>query len=207
MRAIEVLTREKILETVIYRMVDRDSNADLLNNVPHIRILDLAAAYYCILSQEDGYHAGVFINDETLRHFGIREEELDAAARRNTAAAGFLVQRVSKILGIQEEGFPEFMYVLTNSEAMYGASVILYPDYLRKLAEEMGTDLYILPSSIHEVIAVTVSGMEPTMLQDIVKEINGTNGVISPYEVLSNNVYRYSLGSGLVCAGLDATKK
>lgn len=110
------------------------------------------------------------------------------------------------MLGIQEDCFPE-IYVLINRESLFGASVILYPDYLRKLAERMGTDLYVLPSSIHEVIAVTTSGMEPSDLQDLVKTVNGTGWAVRPNEVLSNNVYRYSRDGGLVRVTDDGKKK
>lgn len=207
MKAKEILTKEEILGTVTYRMMNKDANAGLLSGMPHICILDLAAVYYCILSQEDGFHSGAFITWECCGHFGIGKEELDAAARRNTEAAGFFSLRLSSVLGIQEDCFPEFMYFLTNREKLYGASVILYPDYFRKLAEKMGTDLYVLPSSIHEVIAVTVSGMDPSSLQDIVKEVNGMVGVIREDEVLSNNVYRYSRDGSLTCVTLDGKRK
>ena len=199
MRAKEVLTKEKILGTVAYRMMNKAAGAELLDQMPHVCIMDLAAVYYCILSQEEDCHTGAFITWECCRHYGIQKEELDAAAGRNTKAAGFYSRRLSSVLGIREDCFPEFMYFLTNRERRYGASVILYPDYLGKLAGEMGTDLYILPSSIHEVIAVTVSGMDPSALQDIVKEVNGTKGIIRPDEVLSNNVYRYRRDGGLTC--------
>lgn len=205
MKAIGVLTKEKILETVIYRMVNKDANADLLNNVPHMRIMDLAAAYYCILGQEDGYHAGMFINAGILRHYGIRVDELDAAARRNTEAGGFTIQELGEMPGMPEEILPVHMYVVTNRPLLYGASAILYRDYFRILAEQLG-EVYILPSSVHELIVVPASYGDPADLQEIVKEINGS-GLISRNEVLSNNVYRYGADEGLVCATLDGKKR
>lgn len=203
----ELLTKEKILETVVYRMVNRKANTEMLEEMPHIQILDLAAVYCIRLGLENGCNTGMIMNRETCRHYGIQEGELAEAAGRNTEAMGFSSWRVSELIGIQEDCFPEFMYVLTNRERAYGASVILYPDYLRKLTGRMGTDLYILPSSIHEVIAVTTSGMEAPALQDIVKKINGMEGVIRRDEVLSNNVYRYSRDGGLVCVTQDDKKR
>ena len=175
--------------------------------MPHICILDLAAVYYCILSQEDGYHIGLFINNELCQHFGIQPEELDAAARQNTEAAGFTARECCRLLGLPEGILPWRMYAITNQQEQYGASALLYEECFRSLADQEDGDLYILPSSIHELIAVPVVTGDLTGLQDIVREINCTKDVISPDEVLSNNVYRYSRDGGLTCVTLDGKRK
>ena len=120
---------------------------------------------------------------------------------------GFTVQDAGEALGIQGDRFPESMYVLTNRESLYGASIMLYEDYFLRLAERAGTDLYILPASIHELIAVPAVNGELAGLQNIVKEINGTEEAISPGEVLSNNVYWYSREGGLTYAVVTSDTK
>lgn len=209
MKAGEVLTKEKMLETVVYRIMNRDANAELLDKIPHMRIMDLAAAYYCILDQEYGYYMGTFISWEYCGYFGIHKEELDAAAGRNTEAGGFITRKFSEILGLPEEirPVPDLMYVMTNQAALYGAAIILYGDYFRSLAEQTGGELYILPSSIHELIAVPATDGDLAGLQDIVKEVNGKEEAISPHEVLSDNVYRYSRDGGLMCVTRDGKRK
>ena len=121
-----VLTKEEILGTVAYRMMNRDANAELLKWIPHICILDLAAAYYCILRLDNGCRFGMLITHESCRHYGIRAEELDAAARRNTEAGGFITRKFSEILELPEEirPVPDLMYVRTNQAALYGAALI-----------------------------------------------------------------------------------
>ena len=42
------------------------------------------------------------------------------------------------------------MYVLSNKQKLQGAACMFYPDVLKNFAEEKNSDLYILPSSIHE---------------------------------------------------------
>lgn len=196
----EVLTKEKMLETAVYRMMNRDANSELLKGIPHMRIMDLAAAY-CYM--------GTFISWEHCGYFGIHKEELDAAARRNTEAGGFITRKFSEILELPEEirPVPDLMYVMTNRAALYGAAIILYKDYFRSLAEQTGGDLYILPSSIHELIAVPATDWDLAGLQDIVKEVNGKEEAISPHEVLSDNVYRYSRDGGLMCVTRDGKRK
>lgn len=82
------------------------------------------------------------------------------------------------------------MLVLSNKTKVFGASCMLYPEVLKPLSEELGTDLYILPSSIHEVIIMPVNELlSRNDLADMVKEINENE--VLPQEVLSDNVYRY----------------
>ena len=42
------------------------------------------------------------------------------------------------------------MYVMTNSEKINGASEIMFPENLEKLSSKFDSDIYIIPSSIHE---------------------------------------------------------
>lgn len=82
------------------------------------------------------------------------------------------------------------MYVISNKEMKNGATSMFYDDALETLSEKIGTDLYILPSSIHEVIAVSTDFGTPETLSEIVREVNGTQ--VSEEEQLSDNVYYYS---------------
>ncbi len=199
-----LLTKEKILESVVYQMVNREANIEALEEMPHIQILDLAAVYCCLFGLENGCTFKLDVDCEICRQYGIRDGELEAAAMRNTEKMGFFAIGLDEAIGMPEIALS--IYVLTNRERLYGASVMLYEGYFRILAEQMGTDLYILPSSIHEVIAVPVKGMDPADLQDLVKETNSTEGMMEPHEVLSNNVYKYGRGEGLTCAASDTKK-
>ena len=62
-------------------------------------------------------------------------------------------------------------------------------DELHELAESLESDLYILPSSVHEVIAVSSDMGSPEMLAQMVVEVNMQE--VSLDERLSNQVYHY----------------
>ena len=81
------------------------------------------------------------------------------------------------------------MYVISNDRGLNGAISMLYEDKLHGLAEEIGTDLYIMPSSVHEVIAVSSNMGDPNELAQMVAEINMDQ--VSLEERLSNQVYHY----------------
>ena len=45
---------------------------------------------------------------------------------------------------------PMTMLVITNTGRLYGAAVILYSGMLKQVADKADSDLFILPSSLHE---------------------------------------------------------
>ena len=81
------------------------------------------------------------------------------------------------------------MYVITNESKLFGAASMLYEEPLYELAEKIGSDLYILPSSIHEVIAVSADFGSPDEWAEMVYEINMDQVDIN--DRLSNQVYCY----------------
>lgn len=64
------------------------------------------------------------------------------------------------------------MYVMTNRRKINGAAEILFPENLDKLASVLHSDIYIIPSSIHEVIAISSNGHSADELQEMVNDIN-----------------------------------
>ena len=58
------------------------------------------------------------------------------------------------------------------------------------MAQEMGNNFFILPSSVHEVILLPDTGNEDS--EDLKKIINAVNTTqVAPEEVLSDTLYRY----------------
>ena len=74
-------------------------------------------------------------------------------------------------------------------QGINGAVSMLYEDKLYALAQQSGTDLYILPSSTHEVIALPASMESPEKLAQMVYDINMSQVALG--ERLSNQVYYY----------------
>ena len=83
------------------------------------------------------------------------------------------------------------MYVLTNYLRQYGAACMFYQGVLSKFAMTVGTDFYILPSSVHEVILLPVrKDYTKEKLQEMVRQVNRTQ--VAEEDVLSDNIYLYS---------------
>ncbi|MDD5922538.1 MAG: DUF5688 family protein, partial [Eubacteriales bacterium] len=67
------------------------------------------------------------------------------------------------------------MMVLTNAEQVYGVSALFYPDQLGEMTDKLGGNFFILPSSVHEIIAIPDDGsMEVKDLEQMVMEINAS---------------------------------
>ena len=97
------------------------------------------------------------------------------------------------------------MWVISNERGTCGAASMLYEDKLHRLAESVGTDLYILPSSVHEVIAVSAEMGGPEELARMVAEINMDQVELG--ERLSNQVYRYDKDLRKVTLATDTPNK
>lgn len=84
------------------------------------------------------------------------------------------------------------MYVLTNKQRSNGAVCMIYDKVLEEFAKKQGKDIYILPSSVHEVILVpAVEGINPKDLSDMVKEVNSSE--LDDIDVLSDHIYKYDI--------------
>lgn len=190
------LNKEKILSSVTCQIINLEKNAGRLTRIPHEEFLDLAVIYRVRMDKENTY--SFTITGEICRKYSISLEDLHIAAVKNMEKEGFTVQTLASVIeeitGMQEETISEncfTAYVLTNKSRLDGATVMMYGKHFSRIARKLNTDLYVLPSSIHEVLAVPDDGINPYELKTIVHDVN--SGVVSDDEILSENIYRYSM--------------
>lgn len=169
-----------VKEHIVYKLIRRDANEELLKQIPYEPFLDLAVVYYIQIDNTRFGSAAIQIRNEHLRYWRVEKEEICRLAEKNTP----------RIYPVQIRQIVRFMYVATNEQCSLGAAVMRYPDFREKVRGMIRGDFYILPSSIHEVILVPESfGLEPERMQEMVKEINQTG--VAPEEVLSDSVYYF----------------
>ena len=81
------------------------------------------------------------------------------------------------------------MYVLTNPDQRLGSGLIVHDKVLRHILDTIGEDIYVLPSSIHELIVIPSSVVDDeNYLTKMVHEINQNE--VEPKDRLSDDVYR-----------------
>lgn len=202
----DLTKKEFILGHVEYQLVNADRNAERLQGVPSKKIADLAALYRTVISNDERGTASYIVSDEMMKNAGISIEELDEATDRNTKNAGFLVKSMQQVMA-EMMGMPEEMaeamadgpqmFVLTNDRKTNGASILLFKEQLVELAEKVDDDFFILPSSIHELLAIPASQVDDAeQLRQMVREVNDTQ--VAPDEILGYEVYLYNRETGEV---------
>ena len=189
---------EQMKSKLSMEVVSADRNADLLQNVPHEKMEDMAVVYRLMLGQMDEGSGTVLVTDQLMERFGITHEQLRQDALENAPEI-----RPSEIRGMSEvmneiapgmapEIAPEDeqMFVASVPDKIRGAGVIAYPNFMEDAAEKMGGDFFVIPSSIHEVLLVRDNGeMTSKDLENMVKEVNATQ--VEPEDQLTDHVYHY----------------
>lgn len=193
--------RGKIEMTVI----NKAWNEDAMSGVPHMDFLDLVLYCRIIIDKNENGVASMIVQKHMLKEWEISEEELWEAAFSNLKTEEFEIKDVNEVLRfIFPEGdltglpnknkFESALYVLTNKYQNRGAIGMLRTDLLEKFAEWGDCDLYILPSSIHEVLLLADNEIPVDELRRMVRSVN--RGVVDEMDRLSDEVYYYQRGSG-----------
>ncbi len=203
--------KEYIKKKVVYRLLNKKKNLELLEDTPYMDFLDLAIVPYVEIALNNHTKGAVKVSNEHLSMWEITHDEIFQWAGKNTCrilppkiyTVEELLQQLFETSGDlyagevldsmcqigREERFP--MYVLTNYEKRFGAACMVYEDVLEMFAQQLNSDIYIIPSSIHELILLPRSaGMDKEYIKDMVREVNATQ--VPKEEVLSDEVYLYS---------------
>ena len=195
----------KASKRIVYKVVSYSSNLKMLEGLPYRRILDLAIIYFYVGFMGDATIAGTIVNKEHMEMWETDEDTLYKCARENTPLImpEKLTSMQEALNGIIpfEHGIGEkcldIMYVLTNHQSINGATCMLYPKVLADFACGIEEDLYIIPSSIHELIIMPKSIVDDvTQMRDLVHFVNATE--LMPEEVLSESVYYYNRAEGTI---------
>lgn len=195
--------KDYILSNVEYQLINAKRNQEELKEIPSKKIVDLVAIYRTVISDDENGMASYVLSNQHLKLAGINIDELDEAAMRNTKKSGFSVKTMQEVMedmmGLREE-IPEDMralpeiFVLTNNKKTNGANILFYKEQLAKVAEKIQNDFYIIPSSINELLAISVSYAEVEPLRDILKEVN--DKMVDVEDILGYEIYRYNRETG-----------
>lgn len=197
----------QVKDKICFRLVNAQANERLLSEVPHETYKDLALTFFYPFEDEEIGNGSIVVRNEHCERWGVSNDELIEAAVNNTPRlfppeCQPMESVLRELTGV---GHPEYrelpakplepesvdgMMILTNRNRVFGASVILYKDYLQRVAEAAQCDLYVIPSSIHEcIILPKVEGGDVARLAEIIGEVNRDH--VDPKEILSNSLYAY----------------
>jgi hypothetical protein len=200
---------DNVKDMIVYKVINYEQNQKLLEKIPHKKILDLAIVFYCLLRKEELGSTTVLIYHSHLERWNVGEDRIYEAALENTPRLlKYSVNKMDDIIrelflgentGESNENFEDFnyenyarnMYVLTNEARVNGAASMFYDGLLSHIANKIDHDLYILPSSIHEVILVPKTDqLQREELTAMVREVNAEG--VAWDEILSDQVSTYN---------------
>ena len=187
---------ESLCSNVMMEAVSREKNAEYLQDVPHFDMADLSIIYRVNVGESRNQGIGVItVDNRLLNSMGVSQDQFQKDVfDRVLAGEPPILKSLTEVLGgsfIGDISGPDGgLFLATNSDALYGASVIAIPGFLDQAAEKLGGSFYILPSSVHEVLFLkNDQAMEVQDLENMVQEIN--ESIVSPEEQLSDRVYHY----------------
>ena len=198
------------------KLINYEKNRTLLSNVPHVRWFDLAIIF-CILVKKDCEGiAFITVNNGLMERWTVTVDAIYSKALENTPhlfeasvqpmediIRGIINDKHPSSGSSMDEIIPDIlsdysssgkispMYVAGNTYGLGGAAWLLQRDELRTLSRKLNTSLYILPSSIHELIIIPYSDrISKNDLLTMVQEVNSTQ--VATDEFLADNVYLYT---------------
>lgn len=197
---------------IVLRLVNYERNKEQLKNCPHKKYMDLAITFRYIAGKNQLGIASSLISNAEFGIWNIELDELYQIALFNTMREfPWQMDSLAKVISDclkqkNQEILPkeiladmrEFkdkenrvnMYVLTNDTGINGATCILYDNVLKNFAKVQDSNIFILPSSIHEVMLVPENTeTEPEFLTSLVVEAN--NSAVGLIDLLSDNIYYY----------------
>ena len=192
--------KEKFLSRVFPTLINSKLNEESLADRPHRAFLNMEISYRVDL---DFGTARIFNNH--IDGLGITEEELYTSAMNNLKEKGSCIRNMHEFLqkisdtwpfGLDlpepEDTLP--MYVVSNKDMYMGSNVMLLDNVMKDLYETFESDYYIIPSSIHEIIALPkdIFDIDLDTMVEWVRTVNTQE--LSPTEMLSNSIYEYSNG-------------
>ena len=208
MKALEQEVLKKITKKSLFvKLVNTERNRELVEQSISKEFLDLSAVVRVILKMDKERMASMALSKGDAEILGMTEEEIYAAALANTLRLfppklmnlwGYVEQNIG--IGLTYDEDEVTTYILTNQKEVDGAFYLMSRELVGNIAEMLEDDLYILPSSVNEVLLVRVSEVREGVdgLKAMVRDVNET--IVAEKEILSYSVYHYDKEHGITIA-------
>ena len=200
MRTLEQEVLKKIAKKSLFvKLINTERNESLVEQSISKEFLDLSAVVRVVLKMDKEGMTSKILSKEDAEMLGMTEEEIYAAALKNTLRLfppklmnlwEYVEQSIGVGLSRREDEVTT--YILTNQKEVDGAFYLMSQELVGAIAEMLEDDLYILPSSVNEV-REGVDG-----LKAMVRDVNET--IVAEKEILSYSVYHYDKEHGITIA-------
>lgn len=204
LEALQTATKEMAkFDRSIHRiLLSRKYQREILQEAAHVSLDDdIVKCYASVKKDEPGKLVIQIVSKDNMQAFGLTFEDLEQAAEAYEEKSGIyrvqtLLQAAAELVKELDEdiGFlgGDEMVVATNEMKIFGAGAVLNSRIQEQLAGRYPGGYYIIPSSVHEVIAVDKKTITRDSLNAMIKE---TNEMEVPFrERLADCVYEIADG-------------
>ena len=205
---------EKVKGRLMIKLCDPELNQRWLENKIYTVHGDFAAVYYVRLCEEREKIFSMPVTKHLMEKWEVTLKQLHEDAllsEREKQALLFEIDeylfslmagsgKARNLLNGNVKWHPAMeetpMLCLTNSSMTNGASMILQKDIMKQAGKIIGSDFYVLPSSIHETLLVPIGNMDVSRLLQMVKEVNEAE--VELCDLLSDKVQYYDREKGML---------
>ena len=179
---IDIVDYESARKHLGLMVIGAEENREYFETLVH-EIIEGLALVPIVFIDDDHSTGCIKIKKELLIVWGVTAQEVMEEAKLNSARVMPPTFRLmsdilkeNSTLDLDDLCVPEEaeLFVVSNRYFVYGASVAFYPGFLDSIGKALGTDFYILPSSVNELILLRDLGQNPLELLQIMKTVNRT---------------------------------
>ena len=194
----QFLNYEDVRSNIVYKLINTDKNKELLQKLPHVAFHDLSIVFQVLIDMNDLGRATILIHNKHLGIWNVSIDEIYKDACHNTPIINrceirYVEDVVRGIVPPEVIGqMPVQMFILSNKDTLHGAACMIYPDVLKHFSDEMNSSIYIIPSSVHEVLLIPeerMCGLGYELLKQMIEDVNDTQ--VQREEILSYSLYFY----------------
>lgn len=181
------LSKEFVMKNLRKGLCPQDRREEFIRNGVYYEEWNDLYIYFYFKIFEGGT---VKITKNLMKEYNIDISEVCKTAKESKNANiidmfDFLKNNTN--IEIEQDEEDPLLLIVTNKEMTNGAGEILTDYALSKLYRSFKGAFYVLPSSVHEVIAVKAISEKIEDLKSMVRFVNNTE--LKPEEKLSDNVY------------------
>lgn len=193
------------LNKVVYTVINKDRNTNFLSDKPYFEYLDLAIIFKILLGSDGDYSKSITVDNNILEKLNIGIDDLYNIATKNINnycpvdikdLKTIMLELIGEIDDDISETKDDDIYVVKNNIPGIN-TVLLNTKLLKTFANHLNSDLYIIPSSIHECLIVSKNIYANAKdLKELCTSVNCS--MVDPSDILSDNIYEYTREGGKV---------
>ena len=201
-----IMNYESIKDKIYPRLIGKMEWNNDEDGIVYSQYLDLKMIYCIDVDEID--HGTIRVTEKLMETWNKKRAEIHINAMENLyhkkdATFNPMIDILKDMMPCASDQLDEIqfeespLYVISNKDKIFGATSIFNKSFMREMLDKVGDDLVLLPSSVHEWIAMKYSDM-PNIdeLEDMVVNVNMTQ--VERQDWLSDHVYLYTRDDGLL---------